>query len=86
LFAPRVCEAVEVAGFGVADPVGTLLAAVLLLGEGLSARSAARTLERAVAEAEENAGAFDTRSFTDAVIADLPSARTDTEHFQEAHR
>jgi len=82
VFAAEVCDADEVAGLGVADPAGTLLAASLLLGEGLGARSAARTLERAVAAAEE-ATVFDTRSFTDAVITNLPAARTDTEHFQE---
>jgi 3-isopropylmalate dehydrogenase len=82
LFAAQVCDADEVAGFGVADATGTLLAASLLLGEGLGARSAARTLERAVAAAEEESTA-DTRSFTDAVISHLPAVRTDTEHFQE---
>ena len=82
VFAAEVCDPDEIAGFGVADPAGTLLAASLLLGEGLGARSAARTLERAVAAAEE-ATVFDTRSFTDAVITNLPAARTDTEHFQE---
>src|SRR5436305_300 len=61
LFAPHVCDAAEVAGLGVADPVGTLLAASLLLGEGLGARSAARTLERAVAVAEKES-VSDTRS------------------------
>jgi 3-isopropylmalate dehydrogenase len=82
LFAAHVVDADEVAGFGVADPAGTLLAASLLLGEGLGARSAARTLERAV-EAAEKDPVSDTRSFTDAVIARLPAVRTDTEHFQE---
>jgi len=82
LFAAQVCDADEVAGFGVADATGTLLAASLLLGEGLGARSAGRTLERAVAAAERVTTA-DTRTFTDAVIAQLPAARTDTEHFQE---
>jgi 3-isopropylmalate dehydrogenase len=84
LFAAHVVDADEVAGLGVADPAGTFLAASLLLGEGLGARSAARTLERAVAAAERS-GAADTRSFTDAVIAHLPAVRTDTEHFQEVH-
>ena len=84
LFAAHVVDADEVAGFGVADPAGTFLAASLLLGEGLGARSAARTLERAVAAAEDDA-TTDTRSFTDAVIAHLPAVRTDTEHFQEVH-
>src|SRR5204863_2839525 len=54
LFAAHVCDAAEVAGLGVADPAGTLLAASLLLGEGLGARSAARTLERAVEAAERD--------------------------------
>jgi isocitrate/isopropylmalate dehydrogenase len=75
----------EVAGFGVADTTGTLLAASLLLGEGLGQRSAARTLERAVTAAE-NSGTSDTRSFTDAVIGALPDARTDTELFEEVWR
>ena len=52
LFAAEVCDDNEVAGFGVADATGTLLAASLLLGEGLGQRSAARTLERAVTAAE----------------------------------
>jgi len=82
VFAPGTSDSDDVAGFGVADPAGTLLAASLLLGEGLGARSAARTLERAV-EAAERDPVFDTRSFTDAVIARLPAVRTDTEHFQE---
>jgi 3-isopropylmalate dehydrogenase len=85
VFAAQVCDADEVAGFGVADATGTLLAASLLLGEGLGARSAARTLERAVAAAEER-GTADTRAFTDAVIAQLPTVRTDTEHHQEVPR
>jgi 3-isopropylmalate dehydrogenase len=85
VFAPLVCDDAEVAGFGVADPAGSLLAASLLLGEGLGQRSAARTLERAVRAAEETT-APDTRTFTDAVIARLPDARIDTEHFEEAWR
>jgi isocitrate/isopropylmalate dehydrogenase len=85
LFAAQVCDDDEVAGFGVADATGTLLAASLLLGEGLGARSAARTLERAVRAAEE-VPVRDTRSFTDAVIAELPATRTDTELFQEVWR
>jgi 3-isopropylmalate dehydrogenase len=85
IFAPLRCDDPEVAGFGVADPAGSLLAASLLLGEGLGQRSAARTLERAVRDAEQMETA-DTRSFTDAVIARLPDARIDTEHFEEAWR
>jgi 3-isopropylmalate dehydrogenase len=85
LFAAEVCDEAEVAGFGVADAAGTLLAASLLLGEGLGQRSAARTLERAVTAAEASS-TTDTRSFTDAVIGALPDARTDTELFEEVWR
>ena len=85
VFAPHVCEDDELAGFGVADPAGTFLAASLLLGEGLDVRSAARTLERAVAAAEQQR-VSDTKSFTDAVIAALPAVRSDHELYQEAHR
>ena len=85
LFAPHLCDDSEVAGLGVADPAGTLLAASLLLAEGLGQRSAARTLERAVAAVltMNRTGAKKTRSFTDAVIERLPEARTDTELFVE---
>jgi len=85
LFAAQVVEDDEVAGHGVADPAGALLAASLLLGEGLGQRSAARTLERAVGAAE-GLRPLDTRSFTDAVIARLPDARVDTEYFEEVWR
>jgi 3-isopropylmalate dehydrogenase len=85
LFAPLLVEDDELAGFGVADPAASFLAASLLLGEGLGQRSAAATLERAVRAAEQSASA-DTRTFTDAVIARLPDARIDTEHFEEAWR
>jgi 3-isopropylmalate dehydrogenase len=85
LFAAHVCDDHEVAGFGVADATGTLLATSLLLGEGLGARSAARTLERAVRAAEESP-IRETRRFTDRVIEALPDARTDTELFEEVWR
>jgi 3-isopropylmalate dehydrogenase len=88
VFAPNACDAREVAGLGVANPAGTLLAASLLLGEGLGQRSAARTLERAVAAVidMDDSGAKGTRSFTDAVIERLPDVRTDTEIFEEVWR
>jgi isocitrate/isopropylmalate dehydrogenase len=87
LFAPHLCDDSVVAGLGVADPAGTLLAASLLLGEGLGQRSAARTLERAVAAVlTMNRTGAKTRSFTDAVIERLPDARTDTELFEEVWR
>lgn len=85
LFAPRMSEPSEHAGFGVVDPMGMLLTASLLLAEGLKRRAASRTLERAVAQVARSAGSstLDTRSFTDAVIDVLPDARTDVEHYEE---
>ena len=82
LFAPQVTDASEVAGLGVADCAGTLLAASLLLAEGLGQRSAGRTLERAVA-AVLTMNETQSRNFADAVIERLPEARTDHELFQE---
>ncbi len=85
VFFPGASEPDDVAGFGVVDPRGMLLAASLMLAEGLKRRSASRTLERAVEAAERRdapVGA-DTRSFTDAVIDLLPQSRVDLEHFDE---
>ena len=81
VFAPGAAHPDDVAGFGVADPVGVLLTASLLLGEGLKRRSASRTLERAVGEAVRRGGDAprETRGFTDAVLELLPQARTDFE-------
>jgi len=85
VFAPAASEPVDVAGFGVVNPAGMLLTAALLLGEGLGRRAAARTLERAVGEVVRlnGSGPRGTRAFTDAVIARLPEARTDTELHEE---
>jgi 3-isopropylmalate dehydrogenase len=81
LFAPGTCDAAEMAGFGVADPTAMLLTASLLLAEGLGRRSAARTLERAVAAVAGLNGSRPngTRPFTDTVLELLPEARTDVE-------
>ncbi|MGZ4292577.1 MAG: isocitrate/isopropylmalate family dehydrogenase, partial [Gaiellaceae bacterium] len=87
VFAPGRTASDDVAGFGVVDPTGMLLATSLMLAEGLKRRSASRTLERAVGIAvdrDDHAG--DTRAFTDAVIALLPQSRTDLEHFDGAWR
>jgi 3-isopropylmalate dehydrogenase len=88
IFGPTHGSALEIAGQGVANPSGMLLAAALML-EGLGERSAARTLENAVAETLRNGvhtpdlvasgvGAT-TREFMDVLLAALPGARTDTE-------
>lgn len=89
VFGPTHGSAPQLAGQGVANPSAMLLAAALMLGEGLGERSAARTLERAVVGMLENgvrtpdlvssgAGAT-TREFMDTLLASLPSARLDTE-------
>ncbi|MGI8421244.1 MAG: isocitrate/isopropylmalate family dehydrogenase [Gaiellaceae bacterium] len=89
LFGPVHGPAFEIAGQGVANPTGVLLAAALMLDEGLGERAAARTLADGVAEAfrggartpdMHGTGAADTRSFMDAVLVQLPRTRTgDTE-------
>jgi 3-isopropylmalate dehydrogenase len=88
VFAPGTSEPAEHAGFGVVDPMGMLLTASLMLAEGLKRRAASRTLERAVGQVARStrSGAYDTRTFTDAVIDLLPQARTDVEHFDEVWR
>jgi 3-isopropylmalate dehydrogenase len=89
IFGPTHGSAPEIAGQGVANPMAMLLAASLMLGEGLGERAAAETLERAVAEAiedgvrtpdlVESGPAATTRQFMDVLLAGLPSARRDTE-------
>jgi 3-isopropylmalate dehydrogenase len=88
VFTPGASEADDLAGFGVADPMGMLLTASLMLAEGLKRRSASRTLERAVGEAARRTtpASRETRSFTDAVLELMPQSRTDVEHFDGAWR
>jgi 3-isopropylmalate dehydrogenase len=87
IFGPTHGSALDIAGQGVANPSGMLLAAALML-EGLGERSAARTLENAVAETLGNVHTPDlvaagvgatTREFMNVLLAALPGARTDTE-------
>jgi 3-isopropylmalate dehydrogenase len=80
LFMPGAPAPEDLAGFGVADPTAILLTLSLLLAEGLHKRSAAHTLERAVAAAPSRIG---TRLVSDAVLELLPEARTDVEMFEE---
>jgi 3-isopropylmalate dehydrogenase len=94
VFAPGAVAAPEEGGFGIVNPTSMLLAAGLLLFEGLGQRPAARTLERAVEAARlERTGTPDameagvgatTRDFADAVIELLPRSRTDVELMDEA--
>jgi 3-isopropylmalate dehydrogenase len=89
LFTPHHEHAAEAAGQGVANPSEALLAAALLLGEGLGRRSAAEALDESLAAALStprrtpdlggNGVSATTREFVDAVLGLLPSARRDTE-------
>jgi len=94
VFAPAHGAAEDIAGQGVANPASMLLAAALMLGEGLGERRAAETLTNAVLEASANGvrtpdlvrvgvGAT-TREYADVVISQLPHAMTTTEFYREA--
>jgi len=88
LFAPTHGSSDEIAGQGVANPSEMLLAAALLLDEGIGRRAAAQTLEESLAAALAASRTPDmsgpgvsptTREFVDVVLGLLPSARRDTE-------
>lgn len=91
VFGPTHGSAIHIAGQGVANPSGILLATALMLGEGLEERAAAKTLERAVsgalaaghrtADLDGGGVAAGTRDFMDAVLDLMPSTRTDYEFF-----
>ena len=93
IFGPTHGSAPEIAGQGVANPSGMLLAASLMLGEGLEERAAAKTLERAIsgalaaghrtADLDGHGPASTTRDFMDAVLDLMPSARTDVEFLRD---
>jgi 3-isopropylmalate dehydrogenase len=93
-FAPAHGRNEEIAGFGVANPASMLLAAALMLGEGLGERRAAETLAGAVLEACSNGArtpdqmstgvGATTREFGDVVLAELPYAVTNAEFYREA--
>src|SRR6266852_2714047 len=51
VFFPTHGPVFSVAGYGVANPNGMLLATAMMLGEGLGERQAARTLVRAASDA-----------------------------------
>jgi len=74
----------EIAGQGVADPSSMLLAAALMLGEGLGERSAAATISSAVGRAREERREASTRGLADVVLAQLPLALANAEFYREA--
>ena len=93
VFGPTHGSAPDIAGQGVANPSGMLLAAALMLSEGLGEQAAGRTLERAVsgtlaagvrtADLAGSGPAATTRDFMDAVLGQMPSTRTDVEFLAE---
>jgi isocitrate/isopropylmalate dehydrogenase len=94
VFAPTHGAAEEIAGQGVANPAPMLLAAALMLGEGLGERRAAETLTGALLDASGNGAVTPdvaetgvgatTRQFADVVLARLPFAWTNAEFYREA--
>jgi isocitrate/isopropylmalate dehydrogenase len=72
VFGPVADPEPEDAGSGVVDPRPMLLAAALLLGEGLGERAAAVTLSEAVGKASPEVAAPSTRGLADGVLAQLP--------------
>lgn len=90
IFGPSHGTAVDIAGQGVADPSSMLLAAALMLGEGLGERGAAATLSSAVSYVRGNdalravSAVSMTSELTDAVLARLPQSHSNAEFFTEA--
>jgi 3-isopropylmalate dehydrogenase len=94
LFAPVHGPAAEIAGQGVANPASMLLAASLMLAEGLGERRAAESLSGAVVEACSNGArttdmlesglGSTTREFGEVVLAALPHSMTTAEFYREA--
>ena len=90
VFGPSHGTAVDIAGQGVADPSSMLLAAALMLGEGLGERGAEATLSSAVSHVRGNGTrrAVGTVSMstelTDAVLAQLPQSHSNAEFLREA--
>ena len=72
------------AGHGVADPSSMLLAAALMLGEGLGERSAAATLAGALSLAGRNGRPPSTRDRADLVLAQVPVAAANAEFHRQA--
>jgi 3-isopropylmalate dehydrogenase len=94
VFAPAQAESADDAGHGVADPSSMLLAASLMLREGLGERHAADTLSAALREARAEGPSTvaavrrtlsaSTRDLADAVVGLLPSSHRNAEFVPKA--
>jgi len=82
IFGPAHGVADSLAGQGVADPSSMLLAAALMLAEGLGERSGAATLSGAVGLAGD-ARRPSTRGHADLVLSHLPVAAANAEFYRE---
>ncbi len=77
LFEPVHGSAPDIAGQGIANPVGTMLSAAMMLRYGLEQHEAAEAVEKAVQKAlsedptKDLGGSRDTASFTKAVVTEL---------------
>ncbi len=95
VFAPAGSSAGEVAGEGVANPCSMLLAAAVMLSEGLGERTGASTLAAALGGTVESARrtpdmvatgvGSTTREFMDALLAELPLRVPTFEFSREAY-
>jgi len=84
IFGPAHGVADTLAGQGVADPRSMLLAAALMLAEGLGERSGAATLSGAVGLAGgDDARRPSTRGHADLVLSQLPVAAANAEFYRE---
>ena len=88
VFAPAQPESADDAGHGVADPSSMLLAASLLLREGLGEEHAADTLSAALRNARRRTAVrrtlqATTRDFGDAVVSLLPASHRNAEFVPE---
>ena len=90
IFGPSHGTAVDIAGQGVADPSSMLLAAALMLDEGLGERGAAATLSSAVSYVRGNGArravgtVLMSNELTDAVLARMTQSHSNAEFFTEA--
>lgn len=83
VFGPAHGTAHDIAGQDVADPKSMLLAAALMLGEGLGERPAAATISSAVARAARKDAAPSTSGFGDVVLTQLPLALANSEFYPQ---
>jgi 3-isopropylmalate dehydrogenase len=83
VFGPAHGTAADIAGQDVADPKSMLLAAALMLGEGLGERAAARTVSSAVARAARREWSPSTSGFGDVVLSQLPLALANSEFYPQ---